>query len=122
MRPNGRCRTSSVTIHARAIRLLTIERVVGEVAMKVRVGIAVLMLGLISQSGSAAAPSPPPSPSAVRTCETDSAQQLVTCLKHCSSRVNDASTRVCKQQCMNKNDARKEQCAKTTKPRVIVLQ
>jgi hypothetical protein len=88
--------------------------------MNVRVGVAVLLAGLILQSASAATPSPP-SPSSVRTCETNSAQQLVTCLKHCSSRVNDASTRVCKEQCMTKNEARKARCAKTTKPRVIFL-
>jgi hypothetical protein len=92
--------------------------------MNVRVGLAVLLAGWILQGASAAAPSsspsPPPSPSAVRTCESHSAQQLVTCLKHCASRVNDASTRVCKQQCMAKNDARKEQCAKATKPGLIV--
>jgi hypothetical protein len=87
-----------------------------EFAVKLRIVIAVFMSSQLMQAAFAAAP-----PLPQRTCDTDSTQQLLTCLKHCSSRVNDASTRVCKQQCMDKNEARKAQCVKPAKPRLIIL-
>jgi hypothetical protein len=84
--------------------------------MKARVLIALLLGAGLTLSAASAAP-----PTTPRTCESDSTRQLLTCLKPCSGRVNDASTRVCKQQCMEKHEARKKQCPTGTKPRIVVF-
>ena len=84
-----------------------------------KVAVAAFMLLALIQGAAAAAPPTPIPPR--RTCETDSTQQLVTCLRHCSGRENDASTRVCKEQCMAKHENRKTQCAKSTKQRLIIF-
>jgi hypothetical protein len=87
---------------------------IGEVVMNVRVVITMLVSQTLAQGALATAPAP-------RECDSASARELLTCLRHCSGRDNDASTRVCKQRCMEKNDARKEQCAKAKQPRLIIL-
>ena len=68
----------------------------------------------LAQGALAAAPAP-------SECDSASVRELLTCLRHCSARDNDASTRVCKQRCMEKNDTRKAQCAKAKQPRLIVF-
>jgi hypothetical protein len=74
----------------------------------------ILALLAVGFTANAATPTPP------QGCETENTRQLLTCLKRCSGRDNDASTRVCKQICMKSHEAGKERCVKRT-PQLIVF-
>ena len=82
--------------------------------LNVRVVMTILVTLTLAQGAQAAAPAP-------SGCDSASVRELLTCLRRCSGRDNDASTRVCKQRCMEKNDTRKAQCAKAKQPRLIVF-
>jgi hypothetical protein len=113
MRPNGR---PSVPIHAQAPTFAQPYHALDRgTNMRVRIAIAVLTSLILGQSAWAAAPPAP------NECESASTRELLTCLKHCSARNNDASTRVCKQRCLEKKGERSELCAKSKQPRLIVF-